>query len=96
MIVTERLNIESTYKTNNTFFGEYYTMANIKINNLQPGEVELVELSNLELEGILGGCVISTIIETVVGWVRDGINIGDVNIKLSWNDGPFITVTYRY
>lgn len=30
-------------------------MANIKINNLQPTESELIELSNLELDGILGG-----------------------------------------
>lgn len=30
-------------------------MANIQINNLQPSEIELIELSNSELEAVIGG-----------------------------------------
>jgi hypothetical protein len=67
-------------------------MANITINNLQPTESELIELSNLELDAIVGGGIFSRI----VGWISNGINIGGWNFRASWRGGPFISATYRY
>ncbi len=42
-------------------------MSSIKISNLQPTESELIELSNLELDGIVGGSVIGDLLKKALG-----------------------------
>ncbi len=66
-------------------------MANITINNLQPTENELIELSNLELNGIVGG-----------GWFKKLTGISTPKFLKSFDDsvrrvvpGGWVTVIQK-
>ena len=63
-------------------------MANIKINNLEPLEIEFTELSDLELEAIVGGKKTPAVIKSIEDEVRSvGSSLDDAvreNVPGGW------------
>ncbi len=65
-------------------------MANININNLQATEIELIELSDLELDAVLGGNWWGI----ALGWIKDrGIKVGSWFFSAGWLS---VSATYRW
>ncbi len=67
-------------------------MANININNLQPTEIEFSELSDLELEAVVGGKggflgkvgnqIDRTVRNRLGGWVNVGVKAAEIIIPI--------------